>query len=184
MEKHFKYKNITVSGKIAVGTTTLAKNLQQILDWQYISAGELQRQWDQQHGVDTMKQGATVRSDDHERSIEEMTKKILSNEKHYICEGWLSGFVAQEIPEVLKVLLVCRDEAIRIDRIVNRDRLTVEEAKHFLKIREEENLQKWQKLYGNYDFWDPRYYDLVIDTYSSGPMETLGKVLDKLGFHV
>ena len=33
-----------------------------------------------------------------------------------------------------------------------------------------------------YDFFDPKYYHLVIDTYSSGPNETVGIVLDKLGF--
>ena len=51
-----------------------------------------------------------------------------------------------------------------------------------MKQREEENNQKWQKLYGNYDFWDSKYYDIVIDTYSSGQMETVGKVLDKIGY--
>lgn len=183
MEKRFNYKNITLSGKIAVGTTTLAKNLIEILGWKYVNAGELQRQWDREHGVDTIKQGATARPDNHERSVEEMTKRILENETHYICEAWLSGFVAQGIPGVLKVLLICSDEAIRIDRVANRDNLTIEEAKRFIKTREEENIRKWQALYGNYDFWDPKHYDLVIDTYSSGPMETLGKVLDKLGFH-
>ena len=34
----------------------------------------------------------------------------------------------------------------------------------------------------DYDFWHPKYYDLVIDTYSSGQMETVGKVLDKLAY--
>jgi len=45
-----------------------------------------------------------------------------------------------------------------------------------------ENEIKWHKLYGQHDFWSPKYYDLVIDTYASGPMSTVGKVLDKLGF--
>lgn len=183
MPQDFKYKNITISGKIGVGTTTLAKSLTEILDWKYINAGELQRMWDREHGVDEIRQGATARPDERERDIDErMTKRILQNEKNYICEGWLSGFMAQRILRVLKVLLVCSDEAIRIDRVVNRDKVTVFDAKHFIKTREEENIKKWQTLYGKYDFWDPSYYDLVIDTFSSGPMQTLGKVLDKLGY--
>lgn len=183
MPQDFKYKNITVSGKIAVGTTTLAKSLTGILDWKYVNAGELQRMWDREHGIDEIRQGATARPDERERDIDErMTKRILQNEKNYICEGWLSGFMAQRISGVLKVLLVCSDEAIRIDRVVNRDRVTIEEAKRFIRQREEENISKWKKLYGDFDFWDPSYYDLVIDTFSSGPMQTLGKVLDKLGY--
>lgn len=175
-----KYKNITVSGKIAVGTTTLAKNLQQTLGWKYINTGQLQREFDRHHGINEHKQGALARSDDHERQMEEMSKKKLNQEKHLIYEAWLSGFVARDIPGVLKVLLICSEDAVRIDRVVNRDKVTVEEAKQFIKQREEENIKKWKKLYGDYDFWDPKYYDLVIDTFSSGSMQTLGRVLDKL----
>lgn len=182
MEQHFKYKNITVSGKIVVGTTTLAKHLEQILGWKYINIGELQRQYDREHGIAENERGAILRPDEHEQGMEEMAKKILSEEKQVIYEAWLSGFIARDLKDILKVLLVCSNEAIRIDRVVNRDNCTIEEAKHFIKTREEENTKKWQALYGNYDFWDPKYYDLVIDTFSSGPMETAGKVLDKLGY--
>lgn len=175
-----KYRNITVSGKIAAGTTTLAKSLKASLGWKYINTGAIQRDYDKKHNINADQHGALVRSDEHERETEAMTKKMLETESNLIYEAWLAGFVAQDIPGILKVLLICSEDAVRIDRIINRDRLTFEEAKHFIKQREEENEKKWKKLYGNYNFWDPKYYDLVIDTYSSGPMETLGRVLDSL----
>jgi len=174
------YKNITVSGKIATGTSTLAKNLVNALKWQYINVGALQREFDRQNGIHENKQGALSRTDDHEKQMEEMTKQKLMKESGLVYEAWLSGFVAREIPSTLKVLTICSNEAIRIDRVVNRDKVSVDEAKAWIKNREEENIKKWQALYGPYDFWDPKYYDLVIDTYSSGPMETVGKVLDRL----
>ena len=80
------------------------------------------------------------------------------------------------------MLLICSHEDIRVDRVVNRENITIEEAKNWMFQRENENVTKWKKLYGDYDFWSSKYYQLVIDTYSSGPMETLGIVLDKLGF--
>lgn len=177
-----KYRIITVSGKIAVGTTTLSKNLSKLLNWKHINVGGVQRKFDREHSINENKQGAQSRTDDHERSMEEMTKKMLTEESNLIYEAWLSGFVAKEIPAVLKVLLICSHEDIRIDRVVNREKISVDEAKHWMKQREEENILKWKKLYGDYSFWDPKYYDLVIDTYSCGPMETMGKVLDKLGY--
>ena len=177
-----KYHAVTISGKIAVGTSTLAQNLKQILNWKYINAGDIQRQYDREHGINENKQGAFSRPDIHEKEIDEMTKKMLSTEKNIIYEAWLSGFMARDISGVFKILIVCSDDAIRIDRVMNRDGISLDEAKHFIRQREEENVAKWKKLYGNYDFWDPKYYDLVIDTYSSGPMETVGKVLDKIGF--
>ncbi len=176
-----KYRVITISGKIAVGTTTLAKNLERLLKWNRINIGGLQREFDRKHHIHENKQGAQSRSDEHERATEEMTKKMLNNQSNLIYEAWLSGFVARNIPGILKVLLVCSHEDIRIDRVVNREKITIDEAKHWIKQREEENTIKWKKLYGDYDFWDPKYYDLVIDTYSCGPMETMGKVLDQLG---
>lgn len=175
-----EYKNIAISGKYATGTTTLAKNLVKTLGWKHINLGDIQRQYDREHDINENKQGALSRPDDHEKEMDEMTKKILSSEHNLIYEAWLAGFMAKSIPDVLKVLLICSNEGVRIDRVVNRDRLSVDEAKKYIKQREEENLTKWKKLYGDHDFWDEKNFDVVIDTYSSGQMETLGKVLDTL----
>lgn len=177
-----KYRAITISGKIATGTTTLAKNLQHTLDWKYVNAGEIQRQYDRAHGIKENEQGATARPDSHERGIEAMAKKMLSIESNLIYEAWLSGFVARKIPGVLKVLLICSNDAIRIDRVANRDNLSITDTINFIHKREKENISKWKTLYGDHDFWDAKEYDLVIDTFSSGPMQTLGRVLDKLGY--
>ena len=175
---------ITVSGKIATGTTTLAKNLARILHWEYFNAGDMQRTYDREHKIHENMQGAASRPDQHEKEIDTHTKKILSEQKNLVYEAWLSGFMAQDITNVFKILIICSNDAIRIDRVVNRENIKVDQAKEWIRNREEENISKWKKLYGDHDFWDPQYYDLVIDTYSSGRMETMGKVLDKIGFHI
>ena len=176
-----KYRNITISGKFATGTTTLSKNLAAALKWKHVNVGEMQRRYDREHGRNENLQGAIDRPDEHERQMDEMTKKVLKEENKLIYEAWLAGFMAKDIPGILKVLITCSDEAVLIDRVVNRDNVSVEEAKKYIRQREKENEVKWKKLYGDHDFWDPKYYDLAIDTYSSGQMETLGRVLDKLG---
>jgi len=177
-----KYRLITISGKVAVGTTTLTKNLVRTLGWKHINIGAVQRQFDQKHKINENKQGALSRTDDHEKEIDAITERMLKAEKEIIYEAWLAGFFARTYKDVLKVLLICSHDDIRVDRVANRDNVTVEQAKHWIKQREEENTIKWKKLYGDYDFWNPKYFNLVIDTYNSGPMETLGKVLDKIGF--
>ena len=171
---------MVICGKYATGTTTLSKNLAKALAWKHINVGDIQRKYDREHNINENMQGALSRPDDHEKEIEEMTKKILSTEKNLIYEAWLAGFISKGIPNVLKVLLYCSNEGVRIDRVVNRDHLSVDEAKKYIKQREDENITKWKKLYGDNDFWDEKHFDVVIDTYSSGPMETLGKVLDAL----
>lgn len=177
-----KYRLITISGKIAVGTTTLTKNLVNSLDWKHINIGAIQRKYDRRLKIQENKVGALSRSDDHEKKIDDITQQLLKTEKEIIYEGWLTGFFARSYKDILKVLLICSHDDIRVDRVANRDNVSVEEAKHWIKQRENENTEKWKRLYGEYNFWDPKYFNLIIDTYKTGPQETLGKVLDKIGY--
>ncbi|KKT35190.1 MAG: hypothetical protein UW22_C0057G0002 [Candidatus Gottesmanbacteria bacterium GW2011_GWB1_44_11c] len=122
--------------------------------------------------------------EDIDHKIDLALREKLSNpEMHVAVESWIAGWNMRGLKHVLKVLLIC-DDALRIDRIVNRDNLSVEKAKTHLKEREEANLEKWSKMYHvpTTDFWDVKYYDLVINTYSHGPQETLNLVLQALGY--
>ena len=188
MEQHFKYRNIAISSKPGAGRSTLFNNLKLILEplgWRFFSGGEFSRQYAIEHGLfdpkNTFHHNASIYTDEIDLEIDVEMRNKLEKEKHYVVESWIAGYNMRDVKGVLKVLLIC-DEALLIDRIVNRDNLTVEQAKQNIREREEKNLTKWRKMYGVTDFWDPQYHDLVIDTYSSGPMETLGKVLDKLGY--
>ena len=111
-----------------------------------------------------------------------MRKQISDTSVHMAIESWIAGWNARGLSHVLKVLLMC-DDALRIDRIVNRDSISVEEAKSHLRLREEANLTKWKHMYGTNDFWDPKHYDLIINTYSHGPGQTLEIVLQALGYY-
>ena len=111
-----------------------------------------------------------------------MRKKLSNPVVHVAVESWIAGWNMRGLSHVLKVLLMC-DDALRIDRIVNRDNLTVEEAKQHMYEREQANVAKWKRMYGTDDFWDPKYYDLVINTYSHGPGEALDIVLQALGYY-
>ncbi len=177
-----QYKNITISGKIGVGSTTLAKKLAEVLGWKHINTGALQREYDREHGRNENLQGAIDRPDEQEKAMEAQALKVLTDEAQIVYEAWLSGYVARDLKHVLKILVICSSDDIRVDRVMNRENVNLEMAKQSIKKREEENLEKWRKLYGTVDFWNPANFDLVVDTYSSGPHETLGKVLDRLGF--
>jgi len=187
--KGLKYSSIAISSKPGAGRSTLLRNLKSYLEplgWEFFSGGDWSRQFaieaGKHHPNDPKHHNASHLSDDIDLQIDVgMRKKISDSNIHMAIESWIAGWNARGLPHVLKILLVC-DEALRIDRIVNRDNLTVEEAKHHIEEREKVNLAKWKRMYGVDDFWDRKYYDLIIDTYSSGPMETLGKVLDKLGY--
>lgn len=176
-----KFQNITISGGIAVGKNTLLNNLKPYLEpygWKFTSGGQLLRNFTRENKLPR----ASLVEDKFHRKIDQRTRNLLTNEGHYVIEAWLSGFVARDLDNTLRVLLVCDNDAIRIDRVANRDTTTIEQAKEIIKKREDDNFREWKRIYGNYNFLDPKYYHLIIDTYSSGQMETVGKVLDKLGY--
>ena len=184
-----KYSSIAISGRPGAGRSTLLKNLKPIVEalgWETFSGGD----WARKFAIETGKHDekdvkhhiATDYSDDIDYQIDvAMRKKLSDPNAHVAVESWIAGWNTRRLLHVLKVLLMC-DDALRIDRIVNRDNLSVEEAKAHLRNREDANIGKWKRMYGVTDYWDPKYYDLVINTYSHGPQETLNLVLQALGY--
>jgi predicted cytidylate kinase len=185
----FNYRNITISGGVGSGTTTLSKLLKEKLEksgWKFFNGGEFMRDYAIKNKLfdpkNQLHHEATVYSDDFDKKIDFGMKDRLQKENNLVLESWLSGFMAQGVEGVLKILLVCSDDAIRVDRVVNRDNSSVDAAKTHIFEREEKNFAKWKRLYGDHNFWDPKLYDLVIDTYKFSREETLGIVLYKLGY--
>lgn len=187
--KPLKYASIAISGRPGAGRSTLLKNLRPIVEplgWEVFSGGDWSRQIAIKAGShdpnDTKHHKATDYGDEIDNQIDQaMREKLSDSNTHVAVESWIAGWNMRGFKHVLKVLLMC-DEALLIDRIVNRDNLTVDEAKKHMKEREDANLAKWKRMYGVEDFWDPKYYDLVINTYSHGPKETLDLVLQALGY--
>lgn len=185
MEKAFfspKFRNITISGRAACGATTLSRALAEKLNWKLINGGEIVREYMKKNGIPLELTGKT--SDKYHLELDNFIKEKLTTENNLIIESWLSGFDAQGIAGVFKIFVTCSDVAVRIDRAMNRDGFTLEKAKEHIKVREEENLTKWETLYHTRDFWNPKLYDLVIDTYKLGPAETLEEVLSKIGYQL
>lgn len=178
---HLKYDNITISGGVAVGTTTLMENLKPYLKpqgWKFTSTGAIIRKYMKENIMPI----ASLVSDEYDRAIEKKALGVLKDEKHWVIEAWLAGFVARDLPKTFRILLTCSHDVLRVDRVVNRDQVDIADAKKFIKEREEDNFLKWKKIYGDYNFFDSKYYSIVIDTYSSGQLETVGKVLDAMGY--
>lgn len=183
-------RNITVSGKIGAGATSLAKGLSKTLGWNFLEGGDL---FEKIHKELKLSQAMVNSRPDHfDLEYEKKVKNMLKNESHHIIQSHLAGFDAQGIPGIFKILVLCEDsngndkEEIRIDRLINRDKLSIEEAKEEVLEREKQHLEKWRRLYVNNDqswvYWDKKYYDLVVNTYSHNQEETLKIALHKIGY--
>ena len=171
---------ITISGRVASGATTLSRSLAKALNWNLYNGGEIYRQYAKKQGIPLER--TDLSSDKYHLDLDNYIKKKLKNEKNIIIESWLSGFDAQGIEGVYKIFVSCSDDSLRVDRLVNREKMTIDQAKDHLTRREGENLKKWGKLYKTTDIWNAKLYDLVIDTYHHGPTETLNLTLKALNY--
>ncbi len=178
-------RNITVSGRIASGTTTLARGIATKLGWSLLEGGALfEKYFDEKKGNDA------DRDDSVDLEYEEMIKQKLKTENNQVIQSHLAGFDAQGVEGVFKILVVCEDKngkdktEVRVDRLINRKGISGEEAKKEIKLREEENLKKWRRLYADNDqtwvYWDKKYYDLVVNTYELNKDEAIKQVLNIL----
>lgn len=172
-----KYRNITVSGEIAAGTTTLSQELAEKLGWEYINVGEWFRRYCREHNLPLQETGR--QGDEVHRQMDAAVRDRLRREEKLVAEGWLTGFMAQGIAGVLKVLLVAPVE-VRVKRLMKREKVSETEARQQISKRTEENLKKWQRLYQQVDFFDADLYDVVIGTGKMGKMAMVNKVMQEL----
>lgn len=183
---------ITVSGRIASGSTTLAKLLAKKLGWKHIEGGEIF--WEavrKRMGLNP--EETNLRPDEEDVLFDKQLKKILAEDKNVVLETKLAAFNAQEVDGIYKILVVCEDKNgddhvdIRIDRLVNREGISVIEAKEEVINRENNDLEKWRKLYvendPNWIYYDKKYYDLIINSFDHNKEESLEIVLKTLPLH-
>jgi cytidylate kinase len=182
---------ITVSGRIAAGSTSLAKHLAKTLHWRHLEGGEIF--WEAvRKRLALSPKDTKLRPDQEDEAFDASLKKVIREEKNIILETKLAGFNAQGVDGVFKILVVCENDRgedqtqIRIDRLVNREEQPMARAKEEVLVREKSDLEKWRRLYANSDknwyYWDSKYYDLVINTYFSDQEQTLKIALGALGY--
>jgi len=183
---------ITISGRIASGSTSLAKHLADALGWRHVEGGEIF--WEavrSKLGLDS--KDTNKRPDVEDKDFDESLKKILKEQKHIVLETKLAGFNAQEIKGVFKILVVCEDKkgkdqtGIRIDRFVNREGVHIATAKEEVIEREQNDLNKWRRMYAkgdpNWLYYNPKYYDLVINTFDHDQEEAFEIALKAIKLH-
>ncbi len=181
---------VTVSGRIASGSTTLGHKLAEILGWRHVEGGEVF--WEALRAkMNLSEKDTNLRPDKADEDFDASLKKVLQEGEDMVLETKLAGFNAQGIEGVFKIAVICEDEngkdqtEIRIDRLVNREKISIDEAKEEVIEREVNDLAKWRKMYAGGDsdwvYWDSKYYDLVINTYSHNQEQTLEIVKKALG---
>ncbi|KKQ01794.1 MAG: Cytidylate kinase [Candidatus Roizmanbacteria bacterium GW2011_GWA2_36_23] len=172
-----KYFNITVSGKICTGKSTLRNLLYKKLNWQTYSTGEIFREYVKNNRLNL--EQADEQNEKLAKKIDNQVRILLKTKKYLIVDSWMAGIMAKNLPGILKVLLICKDE-IRYKRFANREKVSYDEAKEKVNERYDNWVNKLEKIYNRNDFMDKKHFDIVIDTAYITPQAVMKKVMIEL----
>lgn len=166
-----KYRNIVISGEVGTGTSTLARLLAAKLNYQVISVGAIFRQYVLDHQIEFWDKLKVPK--DWEYQLDSGVRKKLETEVKLIVDGHYAGYLSRDIPDVFRILLVCTPTIAekRILRRIHTHKETVES----IKKRRQGLKDSFKKLYGDADYFDPKLFNIVIDTGVNDSQQTLEK---------
>ncbi len=171
-----KYSKITISGKICTGKTTLLKSLEKKLNWPVFMTGQLFRDYVKKENLNL--ELGEEQNEKITKLVDYKVKNMLHTPGNLIVDGWLSGIMANKLKDVLKILLICKDE-IRYKRFAKREKVPFEEAKKRVEERQNNWFKRIKKIHkiSENKLKNPKNYDLIIDTSYITPQAVLKKVI-------
>jgi cytidylate kinase len=169
---------LCISGDAASGKTTAAKRvLARLPGWRIVSTGARFRDYCARIGIDPQ-QISHLGAQLHRDADRDMLQ-VLTTERHVIAEGRLVGYLARELPDVLRVFCDCPLE-VRARRYAEREDADLEAAIQRVAERDRADTENFLALYG-IDYHDPAYYHLVVDTNALDPAGVAEAVLRAAG---
>lgn len=164
-----KIQNIVISGEIGTGTSTLARGLAEKLGWKMISFGDYFRQYVKDQNIplwDKLKVPP-----EWEYKMDADFHQKLETENSLVVDGHYQGFLSRDLGNIFRILLIC-DPDIAQQRILRRSHTHTETVETIIKRRQGLK-DSFKKLYGDADYFDPRFFNTVIDTGQVARSETL-----------
>jgi len=152
---------VTVSGPHGTGKSTYARGLAEDLRLRYVCAGELFRELARERAMSLEAfSNYAANNPEVDHLIDERTR-TEANAGNVVIDAQLAAWILKDRADV-KLLLVASD-AVRFNRIAQRDHVSFDFARRETLAREEIQRIRYNKYYG-IDVSDLSIYDLKIDT--------------------
>jgi len=164
---------IAISGQVASGKTTIAREVARRINHRFVSIGELFRKIAIERGISLMELHKIAESDP---SIDRAVDSVCIEEArkgNVVIEGHLAAWILKDIANIRIYLKA--DLEIRARRLASRDNRVLEEAIEEIRMRERSNRERYMRIYG-IDLGDLSIFHLVIDT-THIDMQTVVKII-------
>jgi predicted cytidylate kinase len=177
---------ITLSGKPGSGKSTVARLLAERLGYRYEDMGLKRRKLAEARGITLEELNIIGEKEDWtDREVDEYQKRLGEKEDNLVISGWTSFHF---IPNSVKVFLeVSEEEGSRrihtdskaVRKTEAKQFLTLEDVQRSVRERMENSSRRYKKYYG-IDIYDPKHYDLIVDTTSIPAEKVVERIADYL----
>ncbi len=172
---------ITISGRVGAGKTTAGKLLAKKLRYKFYSMGDVRRQMAKDKGISISELNKIAEKDPtSDVKVDKYQAKLAKREKNLVIDSRLGYFFIQKSVKVFLDADV--DERVRrIFKIKRRAEAykNKADAKKRLLERERSDIKRYKKLYKTNPY-DPKHYDLLINTTDSTVKQTVDRILSYL----
>jgi len=153
---------IAISGPHGSGKSTAARTVAELLNYTYVSAGQLFREMAKEKGL-TIEELSKLAETNNEidNYIDNKTVELAQVENGLIVDAQLGGWVLRKVADL--IIYITAPLKTRIQRIAEREDRSIEEIKKETLMREESERDRYQKLY-NINISDLSIYDVIINT--------------------
>ena len=153
---------IAVSGPHGSGKSTAAKNVAKALNYEYISAGELFRDMAENANMNLEEFSRKAElQEEIDKFIDDKTIELGKTKDNIVVDAQLGGWMLKDLAD-MSVYITAPFET-RIERIVQREKKSVEQIRQETMTREESERSRYQKLY-NIDISDLTIYDIILNS--------------------
>jgi len=172
-----RYDKLIISGQRCTGKSTLLWDLQKKLAWPMFSISMFLRDYIRSYKLDSKQ----IEEKRYElaREVDQRIVDLLHGPSQCLIEAKVFHFVKDRFDGVGKVLLTASD-IYRYKRAAYREGIGFGKAKGRVDKRESQWLTQMAEIYGFDDFFENKYYDLVVDTSNLGRGEVTNKVFEWL----
>ena len=188
---------ITISGLSASGKDTITNLLTPEVGWPVMTVSQIMREHCKKIGSEL----PTVPDLEFNQQIENQIKYqiahahqlILASNRTAGYHAWVwkqhqlkdtseVGFDSSEVDgkhDHIFSILITAPQAIRIQRLAQRDKLSIPAAQNHVVNRDRIDLKVYQQLLGVNPL-NPQYFDLIIDTSEHTPNQAINLILNKI----
>lgn len=174
--------NITITGDLGSGKSSVAKELCKILNFNYLSTGAIQRKIGLEKGMNTLELNYFAeKNDEIDNYIDDFLRNINKEKEHYVLDSRMAWHFVQPSFKIY----ITVDKHIAAERVKNDTARSAEPMANDISTISDNLLErraaedKRFKIKYGVDCGNLTNYDLVIDSSQSTVSEIVHKIVDK-----